>query len=189
MNKSPFMQHIIETMREKRYAKRTIEAYIYWMKFYINFHNKQHPAQLNDSDVEAFLNFLVNKRKVAAQTQAGALNALSFLYKVIIEKPLTLKLNFVRSQRQQKLPVVLTVDEVKHLLEQISANYYLTASLLYGSGLRLMEATRLRVKDIDFVSIYHPMKIKPPAQPPSHLTKPTESYIRLTNPSHPPLLQ
>jgi integrase len=176
MNKSPFMQHIIETMREKRYAKRTIEAYIYWMKFYINFHNKQHPAQLNDSDVEA-------------QTQAGALNALSFLYKVIIEKPLPLKLNFVRSQRQQKLPVVLTVDEVKHLLEQISANYYLTASLLYGSGLRLMEATRLRVKDIDFVSIYHPMKIKPPAQPPSHLTKPTESYIRLTNPSHPPLLQ
>jgi integrase len=87
---------------------------------------------------------------VAAQTQAGALNALSFLYKVIIEKPLALKLNFVRSQRQQKLPVVLTVDEVKNLLEQISANYYLTASLLYGSGLRLMEATRLRVKDIDF---------------------------------------
>jgi integrase len=157
MNKSPFMQHIIETMREKRYAKRTIEAYIYWMKFYINFHNKQHPAQLNDSDVEAFLNFLVNKRKVAAQIQAGALNALSFLYKVIIEKPLTLKLNFVRSQRRQKLPVVLTVDEVKHLLEQISANYYLTASLLYGGGLRLMEATRLRVKDIDFD--YHCVRI------------------------------
>jgi integron integrase len=127
------------------------------MKFYINFHNKQHPAQLNDSDVEAFLNFLVNKRKVAAQIQAGALNALSFLYKVIIEKPLTLKLNFVRSQRRQKLPVVLTVDEVKHLLEQISANYYLTASLLYGSGLRLMEATRLRVKDIDFD--YHCVRI------------------------------
>jgi hypothetical protein len=61
MNNSPFLQHIIETMREKHYAKRTIEAYIYWMKFYINFHNKQHPAQLNDSDVEAFLNFLVNK--------------------------------------------------------------------------------------------------------------------------------
>jgi site-specific recombinase XerD len=62
MNNSPFLQHIIETMREKRYAKRTIEAYLYWIKFYINFHNKQHPAQLNDSDVEAFLNFLVNKR-------------------------------------------------------------------------------------------------------------------------------
>ena len=60
MNRSPFLQHIIEVMREKRYAKRTIIAYIYWMKFYIHFHNKQHPAQLNDSDVEAFLSFLVN---------------------------------------------------------------------------------------------------------------------------------
>ena len=157
MNKSPFLQHIIEVMREKRYAKRTIEAYIYWIKFFINFHNKQHPAQLNDSDVEAFLTFLVHKRQVAAQTQASALNALSFLYKVIIQKPLTLKLNFVRSQRQQKLPVVLTVDEVKRLLEQISANYYLPASLLYGSGLRLMEATRLRVKDIDFD--YHCIRV------------------------------
>lgn len=157
MNKSPFLQYIIETMREKRYAKRTIEAYIYWMKFYINFHHKQHPAQLNDSDVEAFLNYLVNNRKVAAQTQAGALNALSFLYKVIIKKPLTLKLSFVRSQRQQKLPVVLTVNEVKHLLEHINANYYLLASLLYGSGLRLMEATRLRVNDIDFD--YHCVRV------------------------------
>jgi integron integrase len=157
MNKSPFLQHIIETMREKRYAKRTIEAYIYWIKFYIHFHNKQHPTQLNDNDVEAFLNFLVNDRKVAAQTQASALNSLSFLYKVIIQKPLTLKLNFVRSQRQQKLPVVLTIDEIKHLLEHISANYYLAASLLYGSGLRLMEATRLRVKDIDFD--YHCVRV------------------------------
>jgi integrase len=68
-----------------------------------------------------------------------------------------MKLNFVRSQRQQKLPVVLTVDEVKHLLEQISASYYLPASLLYGSGLRLMEATRLRVKDIDFD--YHCVRV------------------------------
>ena len=157
MNKSPFLQYIIEIMREKRYAKRTIEAYIYWVKFYINFHHKQHPAQLNDSDVEVFLSFLVNKRKVAAQTQASALNALSFLYKVIIKKPLTLKLNFVRSQRQQKLPVVLTVDEVKHLLEHINANYSLLTSLLYGSGLRLMEATRLRVKDIDFD--YHCVRV------------------------------
>ncbi|MFT6779914.1 MAG: site-specific recombinase XerD [Paraglaciecola sp.] len=65
MNKSPFLQNIIETMREKRYAKRTIKAYIYWVKLYINFHNKQHPAQLNDGDVEAFLNFLVNNTKDA----------------------------------------------------------------------------------------------------------------------------
>lgn len=128
MNKSPFLQHITEIMHEKRYAKRTIEAYLYWIKFYINFHHKQHSAQLHDGNVEAFVNFLVNKRNVAAQTQTSALNALSFLYKVIIEKPLTLKLDFVRSQRQQKLPVVLTVEEIKQVLEQINANYYLVAS-------------------------------------------------------------
>jgi integron integrase len=157
MSSSPFLQYVIETMREKRYAKRTIETYLHWIKFYIHFHNKQHPAKLDDNDVEAFLNFLVNKRNVAAQTQASALNALSFLYKVIIQKPLNLKLNFVRSQRQQKLPVVLTPDEVKRLLSTVAPDYHLPVSMLYASGLRLMECVRLRVKDIDFD--YHCVRI------------------------------
>jgi integrase len=80
-------------------------AYNYWIKFYIHFHHKQHPAQLHDNDVEAFLNFLVNKK------------------------------TSLRSQRQQKLPVVLSIEDVKKVLEQINPNYYLVASLLYGSGL------------------------------------------------------
>jgi integron integrase len=157
MSTSPFLQLITQTMHEKRYAKRTIETYLHWIKFYIHFHNKQHPANLGDRDVEVFLSYLVNTRHVAAQTQASALNALSFLYKVIIQKPLHLQLNFVRSQRQQKLPVVLTPDEVKRLLSKVSPDYHLPVSMLYASGLRLMECVRLRVKDIDFD--YHCVRI------------------------------
>ncbi len=157
MRKSPFLQHITDTMYEKRYAKRTIETYLHWVKFYIHFHKNQHPAKLSDNDVEVFLSYLVNTRHVAAQTQTSALNALSFLYKVIIKKPLTLKLDFVRSQRQQKLPVVLTPDEVKRLLTKVEQNYHLQVSMLYASGLRLMECVRLRVKDIDFD--YHCVRI------------------------------
>jgi integron integrase len=157
MSNSPFLQHITETMHEKRYAKRTIETYLHWIKFYIHFHKKQHPASLHDEDVEAFLSYLVNIRHVAAQTQASALNALSFLYKVIIQKPLNLQLNFVRSQRQQKLPVVLTPDEVKRLLTKVEPNYHLPVSMLYASGLRLMECVRLRVQDIDFD--YHCIRV------------------------------
>lgn len=157
MSPSPFLQHITDTMYEKRYAKRTIETYLHWIKFYIHFHKKQHPAKLADADVEAFLSYLVNNRHVAAQTQASALNALSFLYKVVVRKPLNLQLDFVRSQRQQKLPVVLTPDEVKRLLVKVDPNYHLAVSMLYASGLRLMESLRLRVKDIDFD--YHCVRI------------------------------
>jgi integron integrase len=157
MSTSPFLQHIIDTMYEKRYAKRTIETYLHWIKFYIYFHKKQHPATLSDSDVEAFLSYLVNTRHVAAQTQASALNALSFLYRVIIQKPLNLQLDFVRSQRQQKLPVVLTPDEVKRLLSKVEPNHHLAVTMLYASGLRLMESVRLRVNDIDFD--YHCVRV------------------------------
>jgi integron integrase len=105
---------------------------------------------MGDNEVEQFLNHLVIKLDSAPSTQASALNALVFLYKDIVGKPLNIKLNFVKSSRQPKLPVVLTIEEVKTLLAYINAKNKLLVSLLYGSGLRLMEAVRLRVKDIDF---------------------------------------
>jgi len=105
---------------------------------------------MGDAEVEAFLDHLVLQREVAGGTQALVLNTLCFLYKEVIGQPLSLDLNFVKSQRPRKLPVVLTLDEIAHLFEAIKADYYLPAALLYGSGLRLMEAVRLRVKDIDF---------------------------------------
>tara|TARA_R110001583_G_scaffold195330_1_gene371775 strand:+ start:74 stop:1051 length:978 start_codon:yes stop_codon:yes gene_type:complete len=150
MIKSPFLAHISEFMYQRHYAKKTIESYVHWIHRYICFHQKKHPAQMGNNEVELFLNYLVVKLDSAPSTQASALNALVFLYKSIIDRPLDIKLNFVRSSRQAKLPVVLTIEEVKALLAVINAKHKLLVLLLYGSGLRLMEAVRLRVKDVDF---------------------------------------
>ncbi len=150
MEQSPFLASIQSYMYQRRYAKRTIETYILWIRRFINFHQKRHPSSMGDAHVEAFLNHLVLDRHVAPQTQALALNALNFLYKEIVKSPLSLRLNFVKSHRPRKLPVVLTQEEVIRLMDQIAPSYFLLAGLLYGSGLRLMEAVRLRVKDIDF---------------------------------------
>ena len=150
MAKSEFLEYIREYMYSRRYSKRTIETYIHWIKAYIVFNGKKHPKQMGDAHVELFLNNLVTERHVAAQTQAIALNALNFLYKHIINSPLSVSLNFVKSQKPRKLPVVLTEEEVSDLLKSMNPVYKLPASLLYGSGLRLMECVRLRVQDIDF---------------------------------------
>jgi integron integrase len=147
---SPFLQMIKEKMRVKRYAKRTIETYVYWIKGYILFINKQHPSKHHNHDVERYLSYLTNTLNLAPRSQAIALNALVFLYSHIINNPLSLELNFNKSKLSNKLPVVLTIQEVKALLSQINANYLLACQLMYGSGLRLMEVVRLRVQDIDF---------------------------------------
>ena len=147
---SPFLQYITEEMYTRRYAKRTVETYLHWIKFFILFHKKRHPKDLQEEHVEQFLTHLAVKRNVAVQTQALALNALSFLYKEIIKRPLTLSLNFNQAAKPRKLPVVLTKPEIKQLFHCIDPQYLLLAQLLYGSGLRLMEAVRLRVNTIDF---------------------------------------
>ncbi|ALS96904.1 integron integrase [Lacimicrobium alkaliphilum] len=150
MAKSLFLKSVAEQMYARRYAKRTIETYIKWISSFIHFHQMRHPVQMGDTEVELYLNHLVNELDVAAGTQAAALNALVFLYKEVVKQPLSLKLNFVKSQRQQKLPVVITQPEMRQLLAHIPAQQKLPVSLLYASGLRLMESVRLRVQDIDF---------------------------------------
>lgn len=150
MEKSEFLSSIERHMYRKYYAKRTIETYLKWIKGFILFHGKKHPSMMGDPEVEEYLNHLVLNRHVAAQTQAVALNALSFLYKEIIKRPLSINLNFARSRTPRKLPTVLTPEEVRRLLYCINPNYHLLAALLYGSGLRLMESVRLRIQDIDF---------------------------------------
>ena len=159
MMSSPFLLAISEHMRSMRYAKRTIETYIYWIKAYINFCNKKHPIHCHNDEVERFLSYLANEKLVAPKTQALALNAVVFLYQHIIEKPLTLTLNFNKTSTQPKLPVVLTMDEMALLLKNLPAQIALPCSLLYASGLRLMEVVRLRVQDIDFnylsIQIWH----------------------------------
>jgi len=148
--KSPFLMAVTESMRMKFYAEKTIKAYIYWIKSYIFFNNKKHPFDCHDMEVESFLSYLANTRKVAPKTQALALNALVYLYREFLDNPLTLTLNFKKTNTQPKLPIVITPDEVASLLTEIPTSTSLPCYLLYGSGLRLMEAVKLRIQDIDF---------------------------------------
>ncbi|MCF2947473.1 integron integrase [Paraglaciecola aquimarina] len=148
--KSPFLQYIIDYMLTRQYSLRTIETYLKWITSFIHFHQKRHPASMGDNEVEVYLEHLVLKNNVAPSTQATALNSLAFLYKHIVKNELSLNLNFVRSKRQAKLPVVMTKDEVKLLMTKLTKRYYLIAGLMYGSGLRVMETVQLRVQDIDF---------------------------------------
>ncbi|GLS91474.1 integron integrase [Psychromonas marina] len=156
---SPFLNAIAENMRMRRYAKRTIESYLHWIKAYIFFNQKKHPTLCHDPEVERFLSYLANQKKVAPKTQALALNAIVYLYKEFLDNPLTLDLRYNRTTTQPKLPVVLTPEETALLLKNVPASLALPIHLLYGSGLRLMESVRLRIQDIDFdylsVQIWH----------------------------------
>lgn len=134
----------------KRYAKRTVRTYSLWIADFIRFHHYAHPKTLGVEDVEAYLSHLTNTRKVAAATQATALNALNFLYGKYLLQPLPDDMTFAGSGRLPKLPVVLTAEEISYLLAHVKQTHFLAVAMLYGSGLRLMECMRLRVGDIDF---------------------------------------
>ncbi|EGG92830.1 Integron integrase IntI4 [gamma proteobacterium IMCC1989] len=150
MSKSPFLQSINKFMLTRRYSKRTISSYIYWIKAFIHFHDKRHPSELGDADAARFLTYLAVERTVSSSTQRTALNALAFLYNRFLEKPLGSMAEFTRSKRQAKLPIVLSREEVKVLFSHIDPKYKLAVGLLYGSGLRRIECLRLRVNDVDF---------------------------------------
>jgi len=147
---SPFIDSITRYMAVRRYSPRTIESYLYWIKHFIHFHDKRHPSELGDREVEQFLTFLTVERNVSAATQKLALNALAFLYNRFLETPLGDVRSFRRSKIPAKLPVVLSRADVAKLLAQLNGVPLMIASLLYGSGLRRIEVARLRVKDIDF---------------------------------------
>ncbi|MEA3300620.1 MAG: integron integrase [Pseudomonadota bacterium] len=150
MARSPFLQSIDDFMRAQRYSRRTIDSYLYWIKLFILFNDKQHPSGLGDEDIKQFLTYLATERQVSAGTQALALNAIVFLKVKLLAQTVGDLTGFNRSSRQRKLPVVLTQAEVSALLTTLTGTHYLMAALLYGSGLRRIELVRLRVKDIDF---------------------------------------
>ena len=151
--KSPFLDSIIRFMRVRSYSKRSIDTYIYWIRYFIVHQSKRHPTEMGDNEVEAFLSFLANDRRVTPATQKIALNALSFLYNKFLQQPLGDVSQFRRAKKQGKLPVVLTRREVKQLFSHLSGYQLLIASIMYGSGLRRLEVVRLRVQDIDFEGI------------------------------------
>jgi len=137
-------------LRVKHYSIRTEQTYTDWIKRYIYFHDKRHPKDLGARDIEAFLTHLAVAGKVAASTQNLAKSSLLFLYREVLEIQLPWLDNITQAKAPKRLPVVLTVSEVQSLLSHLTGTHGLIASLLYGGGMRLMEAVRLRVKDVDF---------------------------------------
>jgi integron integrase len=134
------------------YSRRTEKAYVGWIKRYIFFHDKRHPAEMGAEEVRRFLTALAVDGHVAASTQNQALNALLFLYRVVLEQNLPWLDDVIRASRPVRLPVVLTRDEVRRVLERVDGAPRLIVLLLYGAGLRLLEAAQLRVKDVDFTT-------------------------------------
>jgi integron integrase len=152
------LDQVRDLLRLKHYSYRTEQTYIHWIKRYIFFHNKRHPAEMGDEEVRSFLVYLAETETVAASTQNQALSAILFLYRHILQKELTLTYADVGAARPQHLPTILTRSEVLKVISLLKGDVQLVARLLYGSGLRLTECLRLRVKDIDFdyrtVTIY-----------------------------------
>lgn len=149
-NSSPFLQSVSDFMAVRRYSSRTIRSYLYWIRYFIVFHDKRHPEAMGGPEVVEFLTHLAVQKKVSIATQKIALNALAFLFNRVLQQPLGNLGEFNRAKRERKLPTVLNRLEVGQLLGRLSGLPLLLASLLYGSGLRRVEAVRMRVKDIDF---------------------------------------
>src|SRR6266849_3356913 len=139
-----------EAARVRHYSRRTETAYLSWIRRFIFFHGKRHPAEMGAPEVTKFLSSLAVEGNVAASTQNQALGALLFLYRDVLEQDLPWLEDVVRAKRPARLPVVLTRAEVRTLLFHMRGVPRLMAMLLYGAGLRLLECARLRVKDVDF---------------------------------------
>ncbi len=137
-------------IRQKHYSAKTENVYVKWIFDYILFNQKRHPNDLGAHEIEEFLNHLVMDFYVSASTQNQALQAILFLYKEVLEKPIEERVNLLRVKRKKRLPVVLTVSEVNAILNRMTGVNKLIIQLLYGSGLRLNECLTLRVKEVDF---------------------------------------
>ena len=137
-------------IRVNHYSVRTEKTYWYWIRYFIRFHQMKHPRHMGPREVNEFLTWLAVHRNVAAATQAQALNSLVFLYDKVLDQPLGDIGEVIRSKKPRKLPVVLSHEEAMRIINQLDDTNRLIASLLYGSGLRVTEACRLRIKDLDF---------------------------------------
>jgi len=144
------LDRVRDRIRRLGYAKRTEQSYAHWIKRFILHHDKRHPSEMGKAEVEAFLTSLAVERNVAAATQNLALSAILFLYREVLETPLPWLEEVVRAKKPARLPTVLTRQEVQALLAQLDDTLGLMVRLLYGTGMRLMECVRLRVKDVDF---------------------------------------
>ncbi|CAB1369928.1 integron integrase [Denitratisoma oestradiolicum] len=148
--KPRLLDEVRAALRVRHYSLRTERAYVGWIRRFILFHDKRHPAEMGETEVTAFLTHLAVEGNVAAATQHQALSSLLFLYREILKVDLPWLKEVVRAKKPQRLPAVLSRQEVQRLLALMEGTHGLMARLLYGTGMRLMEAVRLRVKDVDF---------------------------------------
>jgi integron integrase len=144
------LDRVRHAARTRHLSIRTEEAYAQWVRRYVVYHGKRHPESMGAPEIRAFLTYLAVERKVSASTQNQALAALLFLYRTVLRIELPPLGEIVKTKRPTRLPVVLTRDEVGLVIAELGGTHHLVASLLYGAGLRLLEALRLRVKDLDF---------------------------------------
>lgn len=148
MKRSPFIESVRNELRVRHYSLQTEKTYLYWIKSFILFNEKQHPEKMNNPEIERFLNYIATSRGVAASTQNQALCAIIFLYRHVIKRDIT-DLSYTFAKRPRRLPTVLSPEEVNRILNNCSGKYWLIVALLYGCGFRVSEVLSLRVKDID----------------------------------------
>ncbi|MCH8018810.1 integron integrase [candidate division KSB1 bacterium] len=150
VQKRRLLDEVREVIRIKNYSYRTEKSYIRWIRKFILFHQKRHPQDMAEPEITQFLNYLADNQKVAASTQNQALSAILFLYKKVLQKEIGFVQDIHWAKKPVRVPVVLTSDEAMRVLRLLEGKYRLAASLMYGSGLRLLECLRLRVQDVDF---------------------------------------
>ena len=150
LNSTRLIDQLRERIRYLHYSIRTEHAYVHWVRNFVRFHQMRHPSDMGAPEVEAFLSWLASERKVAVATHKQALSALVFLYQRVLCLDLPWLADIGRPKSRERLPVVLTNDEVSRVLMALDAPHRLLAQVLYGTGMRIMEAVRLRVKDVDF---------------------------------------
>lgn len=149
-DKPKLLDQVRDVIRRKHFSIRTEQAYTDWIRRFILFHKKRHPAEMGEEEITEFLSHLARDGKVAASTQNQCLSALLFLYREVLKREVGWLEKVERAKRPARLPVVLTRQEAKRLFSHLNGDHRLMAGLLYGSGLRLMECVRLRIKDVDF---------------------------------------
>jgi len=147
---SLLLEDVRRAIKARHYSPKTSEAYTRWIRRFILYHGKKHPKDLGGPEVSEFLSYLATDRRVAASTQNQALSAILFLYKEVLEIELPWLDNIVRAKKPVRVPTVLTVREVEQVMDRLEGTVLLVTSLLYGAGLRLMEALHLRVQHLDF---------------------------------------
>ncbi len=149
--KKKLLDIVRDKIRLKHYSLSTERTYVYWIKYYILFHNKRHPKEMGKMEIEAFLTYLAVEKKVSPTTQNQAFSAILFLYKEILGFDMRdWNIQALRAKERKRIPIVLTKDEVNRVIENLTGIYRLIVSLMYGCGLRMNEALNIRVKDIDF---------------------------------------